>query len=1237
MGPEATPGQTHPESGPGARRQVFPIAGVGASAGGLKAFQELLEHLPADPGLAFVLVPHLAPAHESMMSSILQRSSKMPIREVTEGTLVEPDHVYVIPPDSTLALSEGILHTIKPRLAVSVHEPIDHFFVSLAEEAHEKAIGIVLSGTASDGATGVKAIKSEGGIIFAQDQSAEFSGMPQAAIATGSVDFVLPPKGIAQELLRIARHPYLARPHDDIPPGERPDELVKVFGLLQTATGIEFAHYKPTTVKRRIARRMAVQKIDRLEDYRRHLEDNPQEVRTLHDDILVNVTSFFRDPGSFQALKEHVFPAFLEDRPPRAPIRIWVPGCATGEEPYSLAIALLEFLEEKGSQASAQIFASDVNESALGRARAGLYDPSIAQDVSPERLRRFFVPAEGGRYQISKRVRDLVLFAKQDLTRDPPFSRLDLLSCRNVLIYLGPVLQKRVIPLFHHALRLDGFLILGTSETVDRFPELFSPIDRKFKIYSKVPTSTGDPVFSYPSDRARLLEEARGAGTGGSRPQAFDPARELDRLLLRDCIPGVALVTEDGHVLEIRGEIAPFLRPAPGKPAYTLLKMFQQDLVPELETAMREVRDKGVRVRRERIELRAGTRLREVTIEARPLDGPGPRDRYFVLLFHESTEPGGPEEAPRHDPESRLEPDSLKRENERLRQALASHREYQQSIIEKIETSNEELRSSHEEVLSFNEELQSTNEELETAKEELQSTNEELTTLNEELRLRNEELGHVNSDLANVLSSVQIPIAIVDGALRLRRVTPAGEALLNLLPTDINRRITDFKPNVEIHDLDRMVTEAIDSLSTLEQEVRDREGRWYSLRVRPYRSIDNKIEGAVLTLIDIDAVKRIALENEQARAFSEAVFDSVPEALLVLDRDLRVRRANEEFFSLFGVGREETEKRLVYELGGGQWNIARLRTLLEDILPKNSRLVDFEVEYNFPGVGPKTILLHARKLLFWHTQEPMIVLALEDASISRNAEREVRHLASTLENRVRERTTELESSRGEMEAFTYSVAHDLRSPLRAMHQFAQVLLEDYVGRPLDEPGQDNLRRIIKASEKMDTLIQDLLAYSRLTRDGVPLEPLDLGPLLESLLQELDFEIRDRRAEVVVQGPLPRVRANRATLSQVLTNLLTNAVKFVPRGTLPRVQLRAERLDGQVRLWIEDNGLGIDPAHHQRIFRVFERLNREGEYPGTGIGLAIVRKGMERMGGRVGLESQKGQGSRFWIELAAEKE
>ncbi len=1214
-------------------RQQFPVVGIGASAGGLKALQELLLHLPADLGMAYVLIPHLDPKHESLMPQILQKVSTMPLREVAEGTRVEPNHVYIVTPNTTLGLSEGTLHTIKPRLAGPIQECIDYFLVSLAEAAGEKAIGIILSGTASDGSVGVKAIRAEGGITIAQDESAEFSGMPQAAIGTGAVDMVLSPRGIAEELARIAKHPYFGQRHlltsdEPLLESDQP-AFAQLLQLLERRTGVEFLHYKPATIRRRIARRMALRRMTTLGEYASYIAENPHEARILHDDILIHVTSFFRDPETFAALKTKVFPELLKNRSTRAPLRMWVAGCSTGEEPYSLAMAFIEFLDEQRTECEAQIFASDINDSAIAKARAGLYEGSIALDVSPERLKRFFVPMEGGRFQINKHVRDLCLFAKQDITRDPPYSKLDLLSCRNVLIYLGKALQERVIPVFHYALKPMGFLMLGSSETVEGFPEAFGVVDKKQKLYRKLP---GSP------DRVLELSQRRFRGALGGlertseAPAAYDLSKEADRAVLERYVPAGIVVNDAGHILEVRGETSPVLRPAPGAPNPTLDRMTHRELLPGIHGAMREALEKGTTVRREQLRFRVGQSEKELTIEVLPFKGPSGEPYYFIFFedLHDATR--SKMESGESTALLAVKKEDLVREIMTLRERIASGQAYQQSVTENSETSIEELRTANEEVLSANEELQSSTEELETAKEELQSSNEELMTLNDELKTRNLELGEVNGDLSNVLSSVQVPIVIVDHALRVRRVTPAAEKLLNILPQDVNRKITDFRPSIELPNLEGLVLSSIENLSTVEKEVRDRDGRWFTLRIRPYRTVDDKIQGAILLFLDIDATKKAALESEIARALSEAVVDTVRHPILVLDAGLRVQRANAPFYREFQVTAEQTENRLVYELGNGEWEIPRLRSLLEEILPKNTRFEGFEVEQEFPRIGQRTILLYGRRIVFKDQVDPMILLCMEDVTQRRKTETDIRKLNSTLESRVIDRTAQLANSRGEMEAFTYTVAHDLRAPLRAMHGFSQLLLDEYHDKPLDAEGEKAVRRIMDASRRMDVLIQDLLAYSQLAREAVHLEPIELDSMLEGVLRNLAPDIQRGGAQIKVEGPLPSVHAARATLPGVLTNLVSNALKFVPPGVKPMIRIRADRPDGRHRLWVEDNGIGIAAEFHTRIFKVFERLNKTEEYPGTGIGLAIVARAMERMGGSVGIESEPGQGSRFWIEF-----
>ncbi|HVR84942.1 MAG TPA: chemotaxis protein CheB, partial [Planctomycetota bacterium] len=520
---------------PALSRSEFPVVGIGASAGGLKAFQELLSHLPPSPGLAFVLVPHLDPKQESLLHEILRRSIALPVKEAEDGTRIELDHIYVVKPNTSLTLTDGHLKTdALTRGPLGANNCIDVFLTSLAQRCGEKAIGIILSGSATDGAAGIRAIKSEGGITFAQDDSAEFKSMPQAACQTGSVDYVMPPAEIARELARIARHPFILSPEQlpDAAAELQADEqsFREILGLLEAKTGVPFLSYKSSTLERRILRRMALRQVESLADYQRYLTENPQEIRLLHDEVLVNFTTFFRDPETFDALKAVVYPELVASRSPRSPLRLWVPGCSTGEEAYSLAISLIEFLDEQGSNLPVQLFASDVSEPSINRARTGYYPKTIVADVSADRLRRFFSPADAGGYQISKRIRDLVLFARQDMTQDPPFSRLDILSCRNVLIYLGTALHKRVLPLFHYALRPEGFLLLGPSETADRFPSLFHPIDTKHRIYRKVAGSRVAPEL--PLERYRAVVEDSGL-TNAQRPAPlFDPARAVDRALL---------------------------------------------------------------------------------------------------------------------------------------------------------------------------------------------------------------------------------------------------------------------------------------------------------------------------------------------------------------------------------------------------------------------------------------------------------------------------------------------------------------------------------------------------------------------------------------------------------------------------------------------------------------------------------------------------------------------------------
>lgn len=965
------------------RPAAFPIVGIGASAGGLEAFTQLLGALPLDTGLAFVLVQHLAPQHESLLTALLSHTTPLPIHEARDGMRLEANHIYVIPPNTNLAVLHGRLSLMPRTEAHGQHLPVDFFLRSLAADQKRRAIGVILSGTASDGTEGLRAIKAEGGLTFAQDEkSARYNGMPHSAIAAGVVDFVLPPEGIARELARLGRHPYVALPiaakaEDVLLEGE--EDLNKIFILLRSATGVDFSFYKPTTLKRRIARRMMLHKIESLAHYVRFVRQTPKELDALYQDLLINVTSFFREPEVFEALKKRVFPRLLKDRAPRTPVRVWVPGCSTGEEAYSMAIALLEFLGTKGASVPVQVFATDISEPAIDKARAGIYPAGIAADVSAARLRRFFTKHDGG-YQISKAVRDACVFARQDVTKDPPFSKLDLISCRNLLIYFGPALQKRVIPTFHYALKPDGLLLLGGSETIGGFADLFALADRRHKLYTRKP-SAHRMEFELPRHGPAEEPAAPRPAAAPATAAGFDYQREADRILLGKYTPPGVVVNEHLDILQFRGHTGPYLEPAAGAASLNLLKMAREGLLLELRGAINDARRHNGPARRAGVQVKSNGGFHAVDVEVIPLHpSPASRTGCFLVLFEETAPAALPTGvAPRAAKPAKLAATADNKLVAQLRQELSATREYLQSVNAEQERTNEELQSANEEILSSNEELQSTNEELETAKEELQSTNEELTTVNDELHTRNAELGQVNNDLVNLLNSVQIPIVMLGGDLRIRRFTPLAERVLNLIPTDVGRPLSDLRPNLLVPEFERLIAEVMDSLTPKEVEVQDREGRWHSLRIRPYRTLDNKIDGVILALVDVDTARRALAEAREAREFAEAVVETVRQPLLVLDGDLRVKSANRAFHELFKTRPEETEKRFIYSLGHAQWNHPKLRELLEDILPKNSRFENFELDVEVPGAGRRKLILNARRITADGKQAQCILLAMEEA------------------------------------------------------------------------------------------------------------------------------------------------------------------------------------------------------------------------------------------------------------------
>ncbi|WP_331000609.1 CheR family methyltransferase [Nostoc sp. NZL] len=1072
-------------------------------------------------------------------------------------------------------------------------------------------------------------------MTFAQcESSAQFSNMPHAAIATGDVDFILPPDKIAEELAHIARHPNVIRPISSQivePFSESESALPAIFAMLSTVTGVDFTYYKQTTLKRRIDRRMVLYKLERLEDYIQYLQNNPDEVQALYYEILISVTSFFRDPEAYQALKERVFPAIAKGKSVNEPIRIWVAGCATGEEVYSIGICLLEFLADVIPKPTIQIFATDVNETAIEKARIGIYKPSQIIDISPERLRRFFNQVESG-YQISKSIRGLCVFAKQNLISDPPFSNLDLISCRNVLIYFESVLQKQVMPIFHYSLKPTGFLMLGIAESAGEFSNLFTLADRKNNIYTKklIPTplnfnfaTSNYPIVRVTPDRATMSNKTW---------DIVDLNKQADQIVLHRYAPVGVMINDNMDILQFRGETSPYLKPPPGDPSFNLFKMARKGLLEELRTAIYQVKRQDISVRKEGIQIEGSESSRKVNVEVIPFQADSLETRCFLVLF-EDVPASIIQQVPVTDEnvEQAVTEEILRLQEEltATKQELTATQEYLQLITQEHEATTQHLKVANEEILSSNEELQSTNEELQTAKEEVQATNEELHTTNQELYSRNLELHQVNNDLLNLLSSVNIPILILTNDLRIRRFTPTAQNLFNLIPTDVGRPLSNIRSTLNVPNLESLFTEVIDTLTIKELEAQDTCGHWYNLRIRPYRTTENQIDGVVMVLMDIDALKRSTQQLQEALNYAEAVVETVPEPLIVLNSDLRVIKSNRAFYQMFQVTPAQTEQQLIFELGNGQWNIPELRSLLEEILTENTQIQDFEVQQVFDKIGQKTILLNGDKILQEGNQQ-MILLALHDITQQKQFEVERAQLLAQ-EQSARQSA---EASNRTKDEFLSILSHELRNPLHAILGWSQLLQEQKLDAAKMNRAIDMIQRSARAQIQM---IEDLLDISRITTGKLYLNvrPIDLASVIETVLEvvRLSAEAKNIQIECQLQPVTGQVMGDSERLQQVIWNLLSNAIKFTPVGG--RVDVTLEQVNSQAQIRVRDTGIGIPADFLPYVFERFRQADssKTRANQGLGIGLSLVRYLVELHGGTVQAESPgEGLGTTITVTL-----
>ncbi|HEX2870536.1 MAG TPA: CheR family methyltransferase [Polyangiaceae bacterium] len=923
----------------------FPIVAVGASAGGLAPTVELLRALGPTPGVGLVVIHHLDPTHESSLVEILSRATPLPVAAATDGVAVQPNHVYVLPPNASLSIEGGVLK-VGPRAEDDgLHLPIDRFCEALALDRDGLAVGVVLSGSGFDGAEGLRAIKKAGGITLAQDDSATFAGMPESAVGTGCVDVIAAPSILARELVRVGASAPLLKlsPALEL---SAPDHA-QVLSVMSKASGVDFAKYKPSTLQRRIQRRVILRGVSDLPAYLQLLKAEPAEVAALCEEVLIHVTSFFRDPAALEAVCEQVLPKLCQGRASENVIRVWVPGCSTGEEVYSIAICLVEYLEASNREIPVKIFGTDLSQSIVEKARRGRYPLSIQRDVSPARLQRFFTKNETD-YQIRRDVRDMCVFARHDVTRDAPFSGMDLISCRNLLIYLGAELQDRVLALFHYALKEPGYLLLGSAETVRAFAG-FTPVDAKNKLYARTsaaPRLSFDFASSNPWQSAGFEAIAAAPRDYAQRSLgASDVHREADRLVLAEFGPPGVVVSSDLAIVQFRGQTGAFLEPAPGVASLDLLRMAREELRLPLRRALDQARSSKAPVTEKDVILSVGGQRRSLSLRVAPFAVHSPQQLYFLVLFEDSEQqpsPLPPSPAPNPGDE-RQQAEAL------LRQELTSTRQYLESIIEQAEAANEELKAANEEIVSSNEELRSTNEELQSAKEELQATNEELRTVNDEMSNRTLEAVRLSDDLSNILSSVELPILLVGADLRLRRFTPAAAKAFGIGGADLGRALNEVRPLVSMAPtLMQLVSEVREQLAPSSCTVQDARGAWLELTLRPYVSMDRRIDGTVIVARDIDAEKRAGESVAAARKYAEDIVESMRDGLVVLDTDLRVRSANRAFLAQFQLELERALGKRLDELGHPELADAGLQAALAGI--DADRVIE-NARIELPGAG----------------------------------------------------------------------------------------------------------------------------------------------------------------------------------------------------------------------------------------------------------------------------------------------
>ncbi len=1204
---------------------LFPVVGIGASAGGLAALTRLLANLSSTTGMAFVVIQHLDPTHESQLAHLLAREAPMPVQDAAHELEIRPNHIYVIPSNCLLGIHQGRL-VLSPRESVRGSQlAIDYFFRSLAIEYESQAVGVLLTGTGSDGTMGLAEIKAATGITFAQDPAnAEYSEMPRSAIAYGCVDFVLSEVEIANELNSISRHPFLK--HSGSTEGDDPFAVEegtydRILTLLQMSGGIDFSQYRSSTIKRRILRRMAMRSCLTLPEYIKILTEKPAEGQQLLKDVLINVTNFFRDESVFQALRVRVFPELNVKRSSDSAIRIWVAGCSTGQETYSLAIELVEYLDADPERPMIQIFATDISEHSLIKARNGVYPDNVRAEITPERLRRHFTKVTEG-YRVNKSIRDMCVFARHDLISDTPFSKIDLISCRNVLIYLSPTSQMRIMPTFHYALNVPGFLVLGTSETTGRSSDLFNCIDQNARIYSKNKHAarTHPHVPSMHQERAReKIEQHAVAGNSN----VSDLQRAADRLALARYAPPGVLIDSEFSIIQFRGSSGDIIDHSSGEASLNLLKMAPYGLALALKELAEEARRLNSEVHRTCVRYRDRSGLREIDLRLSPIRPFGAKSDCLLVSFETCAKKEVQDVLVSEIavPASGRDLDigmQLRQELSIVKGELTTAHEYMESLVDENNRVTDELKFANDEAHSGNEELRCANEELQTAKEEVESANEELATLNEELRSRNMDLTILSNDLNNLLEGIDLPIVMLSSDLRLRRLTVAAERVFHMVSTDIGRSVSFMSPMFNGPDLAKLSTEVIASGQASEIEVMDQEGHWYNLQIKPYRTEGGRITGAVIAMIDIHGVKGTQDGLRKSADFSQAVVEMVREPLLVLNRDLHVHTVNHAFCRNFNIPASEVIGQDIFALGHGLWKETGLRSLIENTLQTRSSFEAFEATCDIPGIGVRHFLLSARCLDGLQWPSLMVIMGITDVTEQKR-----------LTDDLRSSGVELMRSNSELEHFASIASHDLQEPVRMIRNFGEIILRKCDGK-LDSPCREYLDFMIGGAKRMQEMIQSILEYSRAGHQVLSIAAVDLNLVIQSVLLNLDVAIQAARATIEC-GAMPTIVVDGIQITQLFQNLIANGLKFRSneRPCLITICVLESGLDWSFS--ISDTGIGIKHEDFDRIFKLVHCLHPLGDYLGTGIGLATCKKIIERHRGRLWPES-RADGTTFHFSI-----